>query len=177
MSSTATVRSRIVAQGTAVTAMASERGRYLVRTEAGDIFWMAISCFSDRYVAPGRQKTDNPDVDANGPGLNDIKGILPDVDRPAPNQWLDERVECYVYAPKHHRAAEMLYYVYPPTSPTAIEKGYDVYRQMGTVKQGTAITLLAHARNRYLVKSEDGKIFWMYDWCTSDTYVAYGEAK
>lgn len=177
MSSTASKRSHTVAQGTALTALASERGRYLVKTEDGDIFWMAEACFSDRYVAPGRLKTDNADIDANGPSYNDLEGIYKDVERPGPKEWLDEHVECYVYAPKHHRAAEMLYYARQPVTEEAIEKGYDDRRQMGTVKQGTAITLLAHARNRYLVKAENGMIFWMYDWCTSDTLVPYGEAK
>ena len=177
MSSYADKNSRAVAQGTEVTLLAEERTRYLVKTEDGDIFWIAGGCISDRYIAPGRAKTADADIDANGPNLNDIEGVLPDVDLPSPDMWLDERVECYVYAPRFHRGAEMLYYIYPPTSPKAIEEKWDLRRNMGTVKQGTAITLLAHYGNRYLVKTDAGKIFWMYDWCTSDTYVPYGEAK
>lgn len=177
MSSRTADHMKTVPQGTEVTLLAKERTRFLVKTESGDIFWLAESCCSDRYIAPGRAKTGNADVDANGPNLNDLEGIRADVDRPGMNEWLDERVECYVYAPKHHRGAEMLYYIYPPKTPAAIKNGYDIYRRMGTVNQGTAITLLAHHGNRYLVKSEFGDIFWMYDWCTSDTRVPYGEAK
>lgn len=168
---------KTVAQGTKVTVLAEEKGRSLVKTEEGKAFWVYTGCVADHYVAVGRRLTDNPEVDANGPCLADIEGIKRDMDRPDPKDWLDEYVECYVYAPKHHLAAEMLYYYTKPTSQEAIDKGYTIFRNMGTVKQGTAITLLAHRNNRYLVKLEDGTLFWMYDWCTSDTLVPYGEAK
>lgn len=177
MASGAPTHLKSVAQGTAITLLALERGRYLVKTDAGDIFWLSQDCYSDHYVAPGRLMSGNADVDANGPCLKDIEGFNPEMDIPGPRDWLDERVECYVYAPKHHRGAEMFYYNHEPTSAKAKEMGWDVYRRMGTVKQGTAITLLAHVGNRYLVKTDAGQLFWMYDWCTSDTYVAYGEAK
>jgi len=168
---------KTVEQGTELTLLASERSRYLAKTEDGRVFWINKDCVCDHVVALGRLKTDNAEIDANGPCLTDIKGKDKDVDTPAANQWLDERVECYVYAPKRHLAAEMYYYVVEPTSAEAIAKGYDINREMGRIKQGTKITLLAHYNNRYLVKSESGTIFWMWDWCTSDTYVPYGEAK
>jgi len=166
-----------VTQGTEVTLLAYERNYYLVKAEDGRVFWINDGVLCDHVVAPGRTKSDNAEVDANGPSLNDLKGIREDVDIPSPSQWLDERVEAYVYAPKHHLAAEMFYYKAAPTSQKAIDNGWDYYRMIGTIRQGTKVTLLAHYNHRYLAKSEYGEIFWMYDWCVSDTLVPYGEAK
>lgn len=176
MASSVANRWKYVDQGTKVTVLAEEAGRYLVKTD-DVIAWVDKKAVADHYVAPGRRMTDNAEVDANGPSLKDVEDIYWEIELPAAKNWLDEKVECYVYAPKHHRGAEMLYYTKDPTYQLAIDKGYKHDRRMGTAWQGTKITLLAHQNNRYFVKDESGDIFWMYDWCTSDTYVPLGEAK
>ena len=176
---TSTIRShyKTVDHGTEVTLLAKEHDRYLAKTEDGRAFWVFDLWVTDHYVAPGRIFTNDPEVDANGPGLNDIKGMDSEVYRPGCFDWLDKTVDCYVYAPKNHLGAEMLYYSGKPTDDEALKKGYDGNRNMGSIKQGSPITLLAHHGDRYLAKNEGGAFFWIYDWCVSDTLVPYGEAK
>lgn len=169
-------RWKYVYQGTEVTLLAEEAGKYLAKSGT-NVFWVNKNNIADHYVAPGRRLTSNAEVDAHGPSLLDMEGVNWEIDRPAVENWLDEAIECYIYAPKHHQAAEMLYYTQKPTYPEAIKKHYDIRRQMGTVEQGTKVNLLAHRNSRYLVKDEYGRVYWIYDWCTSDTYVPYGEAK
>ena len=98
------------------------------------------------------------------PGPDDLKDAGKYVCGPKKeDSWLDEYKTAYIYAGGYRTGV----YTYSSS------RGQGHLRSAAT---STEVTLLALENGRYLVKTDEGRFFWVYESCISDHIVAPGRA-